>query len=291
MMKRSTHYRRILHFIVAIAFVMGIVLLLSSCAVDVFPQSETLTTSPSDQLINVQQTETVNETPEPTLVPEQPSFTSVLSETAQSHLHAGWLHFIQECSSDTDQGDRGVFENGTILSSHYMVECWLHLDVSSLIRDSVCIEKNLDGTLIQVGVRSGSVSWNSAMDEVSTHDDPLPPYIADIDALLRRVTQIGVELETETVMDEDGKTLVQFSYQWVEESPIPLSSYDLPVMLWDYVSQFDPETGMIVSYQEWVTFEDGSQRISEQMVMQVFEILDAPSEEVESYLSELAKRH
>lgn len=291
MMKQSTHYRRILHIIVVIVCFIGSVLLLSGCVVDVFPQSETHTSSSSDQEVDFGQTLEVDDTDESTPQIEQPSVESVISETAQAYLHAGWLHLVQEYLSDTDRGNNGTLENGAVLFANHVWECWLNLDDSLQIHESVCIQTNLDGSLIQVGVRSGSISWNSAMDEVSTHDDPSPPYIADIDALLRRVANLDMELKTETVLDEDGKTLVQFSYQWVEESPIPLSSYDLPVIRWDYFSQFDPETGMIVSYQEWVTFEDGSQRISEQMVMQVFEIVDTPSEEVESYLSELEKRH
>ena len=226
----------------------------------------------------------------PTSTLEPPSIAVELSTTAQTFLHAGWLHFIQENSSDTDRGSNGMLENGAVLSANHFVECWLNLDDSKQIHESICIQRNLDGSIIQVGVRSGSVGWNSAMDEISTHDDPLPSYITDIDALLRRVAKIGVELETETVTDEDGNKLAQFSYTSAEESPIPLDAYNLPVIRWDYIHQFDSETGMIVNYQEWVTFEDGSQRIIQQTVMKVFEIVDAPSEDVEYYLSELEKR-
>ena len=221
---------------------------------------------------------------------EPPSIAVELSTTAQTFLHAGWLHFIRENSSDTDRGSNGMLENGAVLSANHFWECWLNLDESLQIQESICIQTNLDGSIIQVGVRSGSISWNSAMDEISTHDEQLPSYITDIDALLRRVATIGVELETETVTDQDGNSLIQFSYQGAEESPIPLEAYNLPVTRWDYIHQFDPETGMMVNYQEWVTFEDGSQRIIQQTVMQVFEFIEAPSEEVEFYLSELEKR-
>ncbi|HCU58034.1 MAG TPA: hypothetical protein DF984_07435 [Anaerolineaceae bacterium] len=221
---------------------------------------------------------------------EPPSIAVELSTTAQTFLHAGWLHFIRENSSDTDRGSNGMLENGAVLSANHFWECWLNLDESLQIQESICIQTNLDGSIIQVGVRSGSISWNSAMDEISTHDEQLPSYITDIDALLRRVATIGVELETETVTDQDGNSLIQFSYQGAEESSIPLEAYNLPVIRWDYIHQFDPETGMMVSYQEWVTFEDGSRRIIQQTIMQVFEILDSPSEEVEYYLSELEKR-
>ena len=221
---------------------------------------------------------------------EPPSIAVELSTTAQTFLHAGWLHFIRENSSDTDRGSNGMLENGAVLSANHFWECWLNLDEALQIQESICIQTNLDGSIIQVGVRSGSISWNSAMDEISTLDDPSFSYITDIDALLRRVAKIGVEPETETVTDQDGNSLIQFSYQGAEESPIPLEAYNLPVIRWDYVHQFDPETGMMVSYQEWVTFEDGSRRIIQQTIMQVFEILDSPSEEVEYYLSELEKR-
>lgn len=221
---------------------------------------------------------------------EPPSIAVELSTTAQTFLHAGWLHFIRENSSDTDRGSNGMLENGAVLSANHFWECWLNLDESLQIQESICIQTNLDGSIIQVGVRSGSIGWNSAMDEISTLDDPSFSYITDIDALLRRVAKIGVEPETETVTDQDGNSLIQFSYQGAEESPIPLEAYNLPVIRWDYIHQFDPETGMMVSYQEWVTFEDGSRRIIQQTIMQVFEILDSPSEEVEYYLSELEKR-
>ena len=232
-----------------------------------------------------------NETPISTTSISVPPFTaSDLSTTAQEFLHAGWLHSIQEYSSDTDRGSNGMLENGAVLSANHFWECWLHLDKTFQILQSICAQTNLDGSIIQVGVRSGSTSWNSAIDEISTVDDPSPAYITDIDALLRRMAKIGVELETETVSDQEGKSLIQFSYGWAEESPVPLEAYNLPVTRWDYIHQFDPETGILVNYQEWVSFEDGSQRIIQQTVTQVFEIVEMAPEEILNYLSELEKQ-
>jgi hypothetical protein len=229
----------------------------------------------------------------PTANPDRESISvSEISEIAHQYLHPGWLHFIKENASDTDRGNKGILEDGNVLSANSIWECWLNLDEMLLIQDSVCIQTNPDGSIIQVGVRSGNVGWNSSTDEVVVHnEDVTAPYIPDIDALASQAAKSNASLAVEEVTDEQGKMYYQLSYAVAESSPIPLWDYDNPVTAFDYVYRFDPETGVMLYFQQVVTFEDGSQRVIEQTMHQVFEIVDEAPDEIHQYLSKVQNQN
>ncbi len=168
---------------------------------------------------------------------------SDISQAAHTYLHAGWLHFIKEDTSDTDRGNRGVLDDGNVLSANSVWECWLHLDDALAISESVCIQTNMDGSVIQVGVRSGNVIWNSSTDEIIEYNGAFSPYIPDIDTLPNQAARNNASLSIEQIVDDQEKIQVSFSSE--EASPVPLWDYDNPVTGFDYIYIFDQETGMM----------------------------------------------
>jgi hypothetical protein len=115
-------------------------------------------------------------------------------------------------------------------------------------------------------------------------------YIADIDALTRRIDKINTTVTINEVTSEYDKKLVQFSYNYKENSPVQLGDYNQLVTMWQYKYTFDTETGMMVSFQQWVTLEDGNQRLLEQVEHQVFEFVEKVPSEVEQYLRSLENK-
>lgn len=208
-----------------------------------------------------------------------------LSETAKEFLHSGWLHFTQQLSSDTDIGNRGTLEDGTVIPAESFFECWLYLDGDLFIQKSICIQTALDGSIVQVGVRSGDVSWNSATDQVIIAEGTKAAYYSDIDAMANKVTMYGADPIVSETISENNDKLIQFSFDVSESTPVSVSDYDRLVTHWRFIYTFNPETGMIVSYQQWVTFEDGNQRLFEQVIHQQFEIVNEAPADILDYLS------
>lgn len=250
---------------------------------DLHNQDENSGLSESISLPQQEATPAVNPGSESTVV-------STLSETARNYLHAGWLHFVKENTSDTDRGSKGMLDDGSVLSANTIWECWLHLDDMLQITDSVCIQTNPDGSIIQVGVRAGNITWNSATDEVVYNKDASSPYIPEIDTLPSQTAKSNVSLEVKGITDELGKERYQLSYATTESSPVMLWDYNNPVIGFHYIFTFDPDTGMLVNSQRLVSFEDGSQRMIEQVSISIFEILETPPEAIVNYLSQLESR-
>ena len=210
-----------------------------------------------------------------------------LVDATQSYLHAGWLHYIQEINSDTDRSNRGNLEDDTVIPHDSQVNVWIYLDDDLFIQKSVVIQTNSDGDIIQIGVRSGQTSWNSSTDTITHEENWAFEYITQIEALIRKVAKNNFDLNIQEITSELGKKQIQISYNLPENTPLPLGDYDVPVTDWHYVYTFDPETGHLLMYQEWVTLEDGSQRLAGHYKYLDFTYTDTPPEEILEYLSAL----
>jgi hypothetical protein len=231
------------------------------------------------------------EPPAPTVISDSESISvSDITDAAEKYLHGGWLHFIKENSSETDRGSKGILDNGAVISANSIWECWMHLDDLLNISDNVCIQTNMDGSIIQVGVRAGNIGWSSATDEIRQDEVSLYPYISDIDGLLRQASRSNAILAIEKTSDEKDQEYFQVSYAAEEKSPVTLWDYNNPVTGSEYIYTFEPETGMMSSFQQWVTFEDGSQGLIEGSVVTVFEYVETPPDEILKYLDKLENK-
>ncbi len=301
-MNRFFHYKKAFTITALIIFFTGSLFIFVINKVDAVKQVNSPPVTPDasalDDLKDLEEDFATQEILSPTKTDKKTYFksgerTDIPSEllaAAQQFLQEGWLHFIKEYASDTDQGSMGWFEDGTVLPAQHFWECWLHLNSFGQITDSICIQTDLSGSIIQVGVRSGNIGWNSATDEIQYPETANPQFNTEIDSFLNMSERSNVDLLSEEILDDREEKLYQLSYTITEPNPILIWGYNHPVTAWQYIYTFDPETGSLLSSCHIVTFEDGNQRLIEQVIVKTFEFVEGPSAEAEYYLLELENR-
>lgn len=224
--------------------------------------------------------------PESTTPVESDETTAVmnmLSEAAHEFLHPGWLHFIQQASSDTDQDQNDAQQNENLVPSETQAECWLDLDENLVIQKSVCILSDLEGSIIQIGVSTIEESWIIYKGVTTAQDRIKTPYTPEIDTLADKVAKDDPDLTVSDSPTDISQEGIQLSYAFSPNSPVLIRDYDLPITKREHIYTFDPQTGMMKLYQEWVSFEESDPRIAGQIEYRVFEFVKIPPEDILQY--------
>lgn len=228
-----------------------------------------------------------NETPSPqseTKDDEAVAVMETLSDTVHEFLHPGWLHFIQQASSDTDQDQNNANEDGISIPSETQTECWFDLDEDLVIQRSICILSDPEGAIIQTGVTTAEESWITYNGITTLQDRFRITYTPEIDSLINKVAKNNPDLKVRNFPAEVSEEIIQLSYIVSFNTPVTISDYHLPITGQEYIYTFDLQTGIRWLYQEWVTFAEGDPRIATQIQYLIIEFIDSPPEDILLYL-------
>lgn len=224
--------------------------------------------------------------PELTITVEGDETTAVmnmLSEAAHEFLQPGWLHIIQQTSSDTDQNQDKAQQEENLIPTETQTECWLDLDENLVIQESVCFLSGLDGSIIQIGVRTVEESWIIYNGITTAQDRIKTSYTPEVDSLTSKAAKDNLVLKVKEFPPEVTKEAIQLSYVINLNSPVMIKDYKLPITNREYIYTFDQQTGMMLLYQAWVSFEESDPRLSGQIDYQVIEFVEIPPEDILQY--------
>lgn len=212
-----------------------------------------------------------------------------LNAKAARSIPAGWVHIVQTQTFDIDQPNNGVLPNGAVIPLAQQMDIWYEVDAHGTILKTITLLRNAaDGSIVQVGLSDGKMSWNSATDETSADTEQLRVDGFDGGFLdeLRWLSSFGVQPKMTAIELPNGQAGLQIELRYDYDAPTETVDYQTAIVRTETIAVFDVTTGYLVTRQQINWFEDGSQRVFSTLT-QTVNIGEIPDEEIMSYFGKI----
>lgn len=193
---------------------------------------------------------------------------SLADKANQTLITPGWIYIKEVAEGDTDLKRRGSLPNGQEIPIAYTNEIWYHLDDQHRVFEFVAIQRDAHGQIVQIGVYTDGVGWNSATNETTV----LEPFVlTTLDYGIARQWKSTAAASPVKVMESvlDDKPVVLFSNTEHHSKPLLMAEYDQAVIATEGRAYLDPVTGQLVRREIVAHLADGTQRVVSRITLEI----------------------
>jgi hypothetical protein len=195
-----------------------------------------------------------------------------------TYPHTGWVVMRTEMIRDIDE----VYSlpNGVNEVKDFIEETWIHFNEDQFVDRMVSLEKSFNGEMIQYSIFEEGRIWNSVSNQ---YEDRGAMQATELDRgfiqqLLDTYKQWPEAVTMEMIEDDQ---IARFTVTTDLPFPSVVGHYSkekLGVKFLKYID-FEISSGSLMEYENIVVFEDGSQRVNNNMTLTIDQNV-TPSEEV-----------
>lgn len=246
-------------------------------------------TVPGNWQFTVQDVPTV--TPFPTVALDDPSaqpyaLFRTLNQALDTRLQVpGWYAVREEWQHDVDNPSSHLLLSGDPRPGAYQIESWYHVDDNGRVDEMVSLLRDPEENILEVYAFANGQYVTSAAPQEAYPQQPYrlhlnEQYLGNLIANLR--SERGRAERSEL----DGIPAMLFTLEEIWSTPLTSQHYNQPIAA-DLVQAYvDLETGQLLFLKTIATLADGSERVMEQMRLQVSAV-DEPPPSVLDILQEL----
>jgi len=197
-----------------------------------------------------------------------------------SNKKAGWIHIVSHWQMDYDE--IGVAPDGKSMEKEYVNDEWYLLDERGHIKNQVLIQRDINGSLIQVSALRDNTGYNLTYGIKISMPDEAIEFVWDF-GFPREATRLAGSLEKENISLKGQSRVL---YTVTEEYPSPIDFYEFnePVTAVITRAYYEPENGKLLSIERVMNMSSDEERINPSVKLVSWETGVQPPAEVLAYL-------